>query len=225
MGLKNMALNQAAHDTYENMAATLSQMTGDKTTAYRLIWGSVAEVFIVMSDPDKSQVELLGAVMARIDGGTAYDLDIWWPVRAVYQREHNPEEFSRSYTAEDLTQIADYEAFDKKYGFGFRTGFVGSFWRQWFRNADDAQVGQATDWFQVFTDAFMADVFAIADRYADKLLFKGDTKEAAGAKTRRSAWLNAVRQVPNLAKRQAPDKLPKPPKKSFADYLAAREEE
>lgn len=220
-----MIINQSAHDTYEKMIASLTQMVGDRTVAYRLIWGSVAEVFIVMSDPDKSQVELLGAVMARIDGGTAYDLDIWWPVRAVYQRERSPEEFERSYTADDLTQIADYEAFDKEYGFGFRTGFVGSFWRKWFRGGDDAQIKQAADWFQIFTDDFMADVFDVADRYADKLLFKGDEQEAAGADTRRSAWLNAVRQVPNLVKRQAPDKLPEPPKKSFADYLAKREEE
>lgn len=214
-----------AHECYEKCLKNLSNIVEDNDIAYQIIWGSVAECLIVISDPDLSQVELLGVIMSRIDGGTAYDIDIWWPIRAVYQRDKNRDEFEKSYTLADQEKIAKYESFEKQYGFGFRIGFSGSFWRHLLRSQDIKQIQVVKEWFDTFLNDFYIYVLKLIDQFAEKLLFKCGSINDDIIQSKLSAYLNTIRQIPNTKSLLSNSDKVKAPKKSFKDYLTERENE
>lgn len=148
----------------------LEASLGEPPAAYTLIWCSVASLLIVLSgDLDRPHNDLLAVMMTKINHTDAYCNDIWWPVRAQYQRDQNSGLYKRIYTAEDRMVIEETDAFEMKCNFGFR----GETLRQWWQKqltVDKTELWE--NWFKVYIESFLPGVFELIGRYGPKLLFR-----------------------------------------------------
>lgn len=158
------------NDIYQQVLHPLETSLPEPRDAYTLIWRSVASLLIVLSgDPDRPHNDLLAVLMTKMNHTDAYCNDIWWPVRAQYQRDQNSKLYNRIYTEEDRRLVEEADAFELKYHFGFRGATLGQWWQKQL-TGDQARLWE--NWFKIYIESFLPVVFELIGQYGPKLLFR-----------------------------------------------------